>query len=108
MGKTKKIPDGVTRDSKGEELRVGSVVRSVAGRDVKRVFVVTAVGGPAGDGRVVIANGELRTLEGMKHKNPMHLRLIGELEDSDIIELKNCPTDEFIGRMCKKFDKNLQ
>lgn len=86
-------------------MRVGTVVRSVSGRDAKRVFVVVGIDEKGGQTRVVIANGSLRTLADGKHKNPMHLRVVGQLDGPDIIELTSHPTDGRIAELCERFEK---
>ena len=50
----------------------GRVVYSVAGRDGKRPFIVIGV---TDDGRALIADGKLHTLEKPKKKNLAHLRI---------------------------------
>ncbi len=47
----------------------GQIVKSTAGRDRERFFVVTQVAG----GRAMIADGKLRRLEKPKPKNTLHL-----------------------------------
>lgn len=87
-------------------IGVGTVVRAVSGRDRKRVFIVTAIDKDDKNAPLVIANGTLRTLADGKHKNPMHIRAVGTLADSDIKELENHPTDSRIAELCKRFDEN--
>ena len=87
-------------------MRVGTVVRSVSGRDRKRVFVVVGIDENDRNAPIVIANGSLRTLADGKHKNPMHLRTVGQLADPDIIELTRHPTDSRIAELCERFDKH--
>ena len=85
-------------------MRVGTVVRSVSGRDRKRVFIVVGRDENNKNAPIVIANGTLRTLDDGKHKNPMHLRTVGILGDSEIIELTLHPTDSRIAELCERFD----
>ena len=87
-------------------LDVGSVVRSVSGRDKNRVFIVTAVEGGGKHRSLVVADGGLRVLSGGKRKNPLHVRAVGVLDDSDIKELESHPSDRLIAELCKRFDGN--
>jgi len=83
------------------ELQIGSVVRSLGGRDRKRVFVVT------GTNPVTVADGQRRTLENQKRKNPKHLTLLGVLGESERKKLEENPTNGEIRRMCAFFDDFL-
>lgn len=96
----------VDRHHPADSLRIGDVVRSVSGRDRKRVFVVVEYDECDKTAPIVIANGSLRPLSDRKHKNPMHLRWVAALPDSDIIELKTHPTDSRIAELCERFDKD--
>ena len=87
-------------------MRVGQVVRSVSGRDRKRVFIVVGIDESDKRSPVIVANGTLRTLADGKHKNPMHLRLVGTLDDSDIKKLESHPSDSGIAELCNRFDGN--
>lgn len=51
-------------------LQAGRVVKSIAGRDQDRFYVVVSVE----SGRVSIADGKARKLAKPKGKNPLHLR----------------------------------
>ena len=51
------------------QLEVGQVVTSRAGRDVTKVYAVTGFR----DGKVLVADGNRRTLALPKVKNPNHL-----------------------------------
>lgn len=62
----------------------GSVVRSLCGRDRKRVFLIVGICSD-GTGRVLVADGNLHTLEKPKKKNLAHLAVLaaaGEEETS--------------------------
>ena len=85
-------------------LRVGTAVRSVSGRDGKRIFLVVGMDAANGRAPVVVADGKLRTLERGKHKNPMHLRVVGQLGESETNELTLHPTDGRIAELCEQFD----
>lgn len=87
-------------------IGIGTVVRSVSGRDRNRVFVVTAVEGSGKHTILTLADGTLRTLPHGKRKNPLHVRVIGVFGDSDIKELESHPTDSRIAELCNRFDEN--
>ena len=61
-----------------EKSYVGSIVRSAAGRDAKRIFVILAVEGDSGaeGGYVWLADGKLRRIEKPKRKKLRHLQLL--------------------------------
>lgn len=54
----------------------GNIVRSSAGRDCGRLYVVIAVV----EGRVLLADGRKRTISTPKPKNPGHLQLVRQGE----------------------------
>ena len=67
-----------------EKSYVGSIVRSVAGRDAKRVFAVLAIeelSGEAG-GYVWLADGRLRRIEKPKRKKLRHLQLLADADQA--------------------------
>lgn len=57
----------------------GNVVRSTAGRDKGRLYIVVAVAA----NRIMVADGQKRTLAAPKPKNPLHLQYIGGTCQSD-------------------------
>ena len=68
---------------------VGCVVRSVAGRDAKRIFAIVAIeedSGAAG-GYVWLADGQLRRLEKPKRKKLRHLRLLSEADPALALQI---------------------
>lgn len=50
----------------------GNVVRSSAGRDKNHLYVVVSLA----PGRVLVADGQRRTIRKLKPKNPLHLELV--------------------------------
>lgn len=67
------------------KLRIGSVVRALAGRDEEGFFVVTAVD----KGYCSIADGKSRKLCSPKRKNIKHLSLTSSMIDiNDITDKK--------------------
>lgn len=66
------------------QLSPGNIVRSTAGRDKDRLYLVVAVTA----NRVMVADGVKRTIATPKPKNSLHLQLIGKAQaattDDDI------------------------
>lgn len=62
------------------EACIGSVVRSLCGRDRKRVFLIVGVCSDGTD-RVLVADGALHTLEKPKKKNLNHLAVLAAAKD---------------------------
>ena len=62
---------------------VGRVVRSTAGRDRKRPFVIVGV---TDDGSVLIADGMLRAASKPKKKNLAHLRVTDGFFGGDVTD----------------------
>lgn len=89
-----------------DDLRVGDVVRSVAGRDRKRVYIVISKDKSDKTAPIVIADGDLRKIADRKHKNPLHLRFVGTLAVPEVIGIKCHPTDSRIAALCERFDKD--
>lgn len=58
---------------------IGSIVRSMSGRDKKRVFQIVGVCND-GTGRVLVADGELHPLSKPKKKNLCHLAVLAAAE----------------------------
>lgn len=98
------MTDNFSRLSEKDTLRVGSVVRSVKGRDRKRVFVVIELDYSNPVAPAVIANGKLHKIEARKHKNPAHLRPVGALGETDTKQLLDCLTDSKIAEICDRYD----
>ena len=53
---------------------VGSIVRSLCGRDKKRIYLIVGVSSDCD--RVLIADGTLRTLDSPKKKNLRHVAVL--------------------------------
>lgn len=67
------------------ELKCGMVVKSIAGHDKDRFYVIVDIKG----NRAYIADGKLRTVEAPKPKNFMHLR-----RTNSVAELENFSTNK--------------
>lgn len=75
------------------ELKIGSVVRAMAGRDKGGFFVVTAVDGCC----CSIADGKSRKLSVPKRKNVRHISLTGSMIDINDL------TDKKLRTLLKQF-----
>ena len=62
---------------------IGRVVWSRAGRDKKRPFLIVGI---ADDGKVLIADGKLRTLAKPKKKNLKHLVITDAMTDVSLFD----------------------
>ncbi len=61
------------------DIKIGSVVRALAGREKDRYFVAVAVSG----GFVYIADGKERKLSSPKKKNMKHISPVNDYIDTD-------------------------
>ena len=75
------------------QLRPGMLVKSKAGHDKDRIYVIIR----AEDEYVYVADGELRPLRHMKRKNSRHLQPILKMR------LEGKPDDEGIRRIIREF-----
>ena len=80
----------------------GYVVRSLCGRDRKRVFLIVGAD-PEGTGRVLVADGKLHTLEKPKKKNLAHLAVLAAAGDEGTSILPG--SDGEIASLLEKFEK---
>ncbi len=81
----------------------GTVVKSVAGRDKKRVFIVVG----QRDERLLVTNGELRRADTPKAKNPRHVRPIGHLTEDECQSLRGSVTDGKVREILARYDAAL-
>ncbi len=65
------------------KLQVGDIVRSIAGRDRDVHYIVVDVDN--GDGRVCLADGDVRTLRRPKRKNARHVTRVGKPQKPAVI-----------------------
>ncbi|MBR3640084.1 MAG: hypothetical protein IKN50_05710 [Clostridia bacterium] len=85
-------------------LGTGSVVVSTAGRDKKRVFVVTDVTVESGRIMLTVADGALRRCADGKRKNARHVRQIAAVTEDELEKLKASPDDGFVKKLIGKYD----
>ena len=90
--------------SVGESPRIGSVVVSTAGRDRKRVFVVTDMAVEAGRIMLTVADGSLRRCAKGKRKNARHVREIASVTEEELEKLGAGPDDGFVKKLIGKYD----
>lgn len=62
-----------------DPLRPGTLVRSLAGRDMGSCYVVIKM---AGDRLAIVADGGVRTVDRPKTKNGKHLMVIGTVDQT--------------------------
>ena len=82
---------------------MGSVVRSVAGRDRKRVFLVVGTDGEGSGARLLTVDGNLRRVNSPKRKNPGHVRVIGQLSEDETVRIGELD-DEAVRLLIERFD----
>ena len=80
---------------------IGSVVRSIQGRDRYRVFAVIGTDGE----NVTLADGRLHTLASPKRKNLRHVKAIGHLTEAETERLRESFTDETVREIIMSYDK---
>ncbi len=83
---------------------IGSVVVSTAGRDRKRVFVVTDVSEDSGRIMLTVADGSLRRCAKGKRKNARHVRAFASVTESELEKLGAGPDDGFVKKLIGKYD----
>ena len=84
---------------------VGTVVKSCAGRDRKRVFIVTGVTEAADGMRLTVVNGELRKQGKPKYNNPLHVKPIGHLTEEEMLLLADDGSDETVKVLIARYDE---
>ena len=78
------------------EFEIGMVVKSIAGRDAGRFYIVTEIL----NNRVCVADGKLRKIEHPKEKNPIHLNRSGK-----VVDLSNFKTNKALKSFLKNYNK---
>ena len=93
------------KDMSAERIpRIGSVVVSTAGRDRKRVFIVTGITEEAGRIMLTVADGALRRCAKGKRKNARHVRRIADVTEEELEQLTAGPGDGFVKKLIGKYD----
>ena len=92
--------DGVTRPNP----YLGAVVRSVAGRDRRRVFIVTDVTLEGGRVMLTVADGSLRRISDGKRKNARHVKIIAAVTDEEWKRIAERPDDEVMRETLAGYD----
>ena len=78
----------------------GTVVKSVCGRDRKRVFIVIG----RNDKEIFLTDGSLRKIDRPKAKNPRHVRQIGHLTEEESDRLRDFMTNGTVREILKRYD----
>ena len=81
----------------------GTVVKSVAGRDRKRVFIVMG----KTEKELLVTDGKLRPVSSPKAKNPRHVRPIGHLTEAQAARLQSSMTDGTVRDILKGYDSAI-
>ena len=85
----------------------GAIVRSKQGRDRFRTFAVIALDPDNPTAPLIIADGRLHRAAQRKHKNPIHLELIGMPGETDRKKLTEGADDVEIAEICLRYEKLL-
>ena len=80
------------------ELKLGMIVKSMAGHDAGRFYVVVKIL----ENRAYIADGRLRQIEKPKAKNPVHLS-----KSNKIIDLSEFKTNKALRELLHSYNNNL-
>ena len=83
---------------------LGAVVVSTAGRDRRRVFIVTGTELRGTTVMLTVADGSLRRLAARKRKNPRHVKILGRLTDEEWETFISDPGDGTVRRLVGKYD----
>ncbi len=67
-----------------KELSIGQYVRSKAGRDADRIFIIVGI---VDDQYVLIADGDLRKVENPKRKKAKHLAKFNRISEDVSVKL---------------------
>lgn len=77
------------------QIQCGMIVKSVAGRDKERFYLVIKIEGK----HVFIADGKVRKLSSLKAKNPLHLKVT-----NNIVDVEEYRTDKKIRQLLHRFN----
>lgn len=77
------------------KIECGMIVKSVAGRDKDRYYLVMKMEKK----RVFIADGKVRKLNSLKQKNPLHLK-----GTRNIVDILKYTTDKKIRQLLHRFN----
>ena len=85
----------------------GTLVKSVAGRDRKRVFIVIGTVDEGTSERLLVTDGCLRSCGKAKAKNPRHVRPIGHVTDEEMSLMKSDMNDRVVREILSKYDSKI-
>ena len=83
----------------------GAIVRPKKGRDRFRTFAVIGLDEENSIAPLVIADGKLHKAAQRKHKNPIHLELLGMPVETDRKRLTEGADDVEIAEICLRYEK---
>jgi len=69
-----------------ELVRLGQIVKSIAGRDRGRVFIITKI---VDESYVLVVDGDLRRISNPKRKKIMHLQITNTVLEELLDDLNN-------------------
>ncbi|MDW5298636.1 MAG: KOW domain-containing RNA-binding protein [Sedimentibacter sp.] len=87
------------------DLKIGQIVKSKAGRDKGRIFIVCQV---LDEQHVLICDGDLRKLSFPKKKKVKHLVIYNTVltEFADVLQCNKNLDDAFIRKVLKPYNEN--
>lgn len=82
----------------------GDIVESTAGHDHGKYLIILEVN----EGRIVVADGDTRTVAKKKEKNPAHLRFAGKSDEGVLLKIREGTVEDHeIRKQIKKFKKSI-
>lgn len=87
------------------DLKIGQIVKSKAGRDKDRVFVISQI---LDEQYVLVCNGDLRKLSSPKKKKVKHLVIYNTVltEFANKLQSKENLNDAFVRRLLEPYTQN--
>ena len=87
-------------------LKIGQIVKSKAGRDKDRIFILYQV---IDENNVLVCDGELRKLSSLKKKKIKHLIVYNTVltEFAEKLQSNENLNDAFVRKLLEPFNKNV-
>ncbi|WMJ76599.1 MULTISPECIES: KOW domain-containing RNA-binding protein [unclassified Sedimentibacter] len=88
------------------DLKIGQIVKSKAGRDKDRVFIISMI---LDEQYVLVCNGELRKLSSPKKKKVKHLVIYNTVctEFAEKLQRNENPDDAYVRRLLEPYKNNV-
>ncbi len=88
------------------DLKIGQIVKSKAGRDKGRVFIISMI---LDEQYVLVCNGELRKLSSPKKKKVKHLVIYNTVctEFAEKLQRNENPDDAYVRRLLEPYKNNV-